>query len=103
MQPEGACLLPRDQGHARGYSLRPQCPAPQRRGRRLTSVARVEDDSLAIATNLTNFLRTNLKPGQNADVAINNDLRHVLVFVDGELALTCSFDELLKGPGANSN
>lgn len=66
------------------------------------SVWRVEDDTQAIATNLTNFLRTNLKPGQNADVAINPELRHVLVFVDGELTLTCSFDDLLLGPGTNN-
>ena len=81
------------------HLLRP----PQSRRRRLSTVLMVEDDSQAFATNLTNFLRANLKPGQNADVAINPELRHVLVFVDGELALTCSFDDLLIAPGAPSN
>ena len=63
----------------------------------------MKDDSQALASNLTNFLRANLKPGQDADVAINPELRHVLVFVDGELALTCGFDDLLVASGTNNN
>lgn len=65
-------------------------------------VPRVNDEDDVIARNLTEFLRANLKPGQNADVAINPSLRQILVFVDDELALTCSFDDLMLGPEATS-
>ncbi|MGH2806277.1 MAG: hypothetical protein ACRDKT_03280 [Actinomycetota bacterium] len=61
------------------------------------------DQEALIAHNLTTFLADNLKEGQEAELAINPELRHILVFVDGELVLTCGFDELLAGPGISTN
>jgi hypothetical protein len=49
------------------------------------------------AENLMEFLRTAVGPGQEAEIAINHDLNALLVFVDGEVALTCSLDELKNG------
>ena len=56
-----------------------------------------------ISRNLTRFLRANLKEGEEAEIAIHPELRHVLVFVNGELVLTCGFDELVAGPGGSNN
>jgi hypothetical protein len=56
-----------------------------------------------ISENLMALLRSNLRPGDEAQIAVNKDLRQVLVFVDGRLILTCSFDDLLAGPGFHSN
>ncbi len=56
-----------------------------------------------ISQNLRRFLQANLKEGQEAEVAIHPELRHLLVFVDDELVLTCGFDELLAGPGISNN
>ena len=61
------------------------------------------DHEELISRNLARFLHDNLQPGQEAELAINPELRHVLVFVDGELALTCGFEELLAGPGVSPN
>lgn len=61
------------------------------------------DQEELISRNLTRFLQDNLKEGQEAELAINPELRHILVFVDGELVLTCGFDELLAGPGISTN
>jgi hypothetical protein len=57
----------------------------------------------AIAQNLQRFLKDNLKPGQEAQIAVHPELRRVMVFVDDELVLTCSFDDLVSGPGASVN
>lgn len=61
------------------------------------------DQEELISRNLVEFLRANLKQGQEADVAIHPELRRVLIFVDDELVLTCGFDELLAGPGGSLN
>jgi hypothetical protein len=61
------------------------------------------DQEELISRNLTRFLADNLKEGQEAELAINPELRRILVFVDGELVLTCGFDELLAGPGVSPN
>lgn len=61
------------------------------------------DQEQLISRNLARFLEANLKEGEEAQVAIHPELRHVLVFVDGELVLTCGFDELIAGPGVSTN
>ena len=61
------------------------------------------DRSALISRNLTEFLRANLEPGQEAELAIHPQREEVLVFVDDELVLTCTFDELLAGPGHSLN
>jgi len=61
------------------------------------------DERDLISKNLVAFLRANIKEGQEAEIAIQPELRRVLVFVDDELLLTCGFDELIAGPGASLN
>jgi hypothetical protein len=56
-----------------------------------------------ISQNLTAFLQQNLKPGQEAELAIHQERQEVIVFVDGEPILNCSFDDLLAGPGGSVN
>jgi hypothetical protein len=56
-----------------------------------------------IARNLSRFLQDNVRPGQEADVAINKEMQAVLVFIDGELALTAAFEELMAGAGGSIN
>lgn len=56
-----------------------------------------------ISRNLTEFLRLNLKPGQDAELAIHQEREEVIVFADGEPILNCSFDDLLAGPGGSIN
>jgi hypothetical protein len=56
-----------------------------------------------ISHNLTEFLRRTVKPGQEAEVAINTERERVIVFIDGEPVLNCSFTELMTGPGASLN
>ncbi|HET7483225.1 MAG TPA: hypothetical protein VFK89_10230 [Actinomycetota bacterium] len=56
-----------------------------------------------ISTRLTEFLRANIKPGQEYEVAIHPILRRVLVFLDADLILSCSFEELIAGPGGSPN
>ena len=64
----------------------------------------MEDDSAHIIShNLTEFLRLNLKPGQEAELAIHQEREEVIVFVDGEPILNCTFDDLLAGPGGSVN
>lgn len=69
----------------------------------MATVGPMSPDEDLISKNLVDFLRANLKEGQEAEVAIHPELRRVLVFVDDELVLTCGFDELLAGPGASLN
>jgi hypothetical protein len=56
-----------------------------------------------ISRNLTEFLRRTVKPGQEAEVAINTERERVIVFIDGDPVLNCSFTELMTGPGASLN
>lgn len=70
---------------------------------RLPSQLMAFDQEQLISRNLARFLEANLKEGEEAEVAIHPELRHVLVFVDGELVLTCGFDELIAGPGVSTN
>lgn len=56
-----------------------------------------------ISCNLTAFLERNLKPGQDAELAIHRERQEVIVFVDGEPILNCTFDDLLAGPGGSIN
>ena len=69
-------------------------------GRALPSLANVPDpvphtSALAVSRNLVEFLRETLRPGQHADVAINNELQAVIVFIEGDPVLQCSFEELV--------
>lgn len=57
----------------------------------------------AISRNLLALLRATVRPGREAAVAINPGLRRILVFADGELVASCSFDDLVGGPGASVN
>ena len=52
--------------------------------------------ALAISRNLVRFLRDAVRPGEEASVAINNELRAVIVFIDGKPVLQCSFEELIS-------
>ena len=61
------------------------------------------DERDLISANLFKFLRANVKEGQEVEVAMNPELRRVLVFVDDELILTCGFDDLVAGPGGSVN
>lgn len=64
----------------------------------------MEDHSAhLISRNLTEFLQRNLKPGQEAELAIHKEREEIIVFVDGEPILNCSFDDLLAGPGGSVN
>jgi len=63
----------------------------------------MSDEEDLMSKNLVEFLRANIKEGQEAEIAIHPELRRVLVFVDDELVLTCGFDELIAGPGASLN
>ena len=56
-----------------------------------------------ISRNITEFLERNLKPGQDAELAIHQERQEIIVFVDGEPILNCSFDDLLAGPGGSVN
>lgn len=56
-----------------------------------------------MTSHLVEFLQANVKPGQEATVAVNRSLNAVLVYIDGELALSCSMDDLIGGPGFSSN
>jgi len=67
------------------------------------TVSGVSNEEDLISKNLVEFLRANIKEGQEAEIAIHPELRRVLVFVDDELVLTCGFDELIAGPGASLN
>lgn len=49
------------------------------------------------ADNLLEFLRSAVGPGQEAEIAINHERNALLVFVDGELVLSCSLGELRNG------
>lgn len=44
-----------------------------------------------------------MKPGDECDVAVHPERRQVVVFINGEPALECTFDELLGGPGFSLN
>lgn len=59
--------------------------------------------ALLFAANIAEFLRRNLKPGQEADLAIHNEREEVIVFVDGEPILNCTFDDVVAGPGGSPN
>ena len=61
------------------------------------------DEEQIIATNLTAFLRANIKEGEEYEVAMHPILRRVLVFNGDDLVLSCSFEELLAGPGGSLN
>ncbi len=61
------------------------------------------DRSDAISRNLLSFLERNLGREQEAQVAIHPEREEVLVFIEDKLVLTCTFDELLSGPGGSLN
>lgn len=56
-----------------------------------------------IAENILEFLRSVVKPGDEFDVAVHPELEQVIVFINGEPALNCTFDELIAGPGYGLN
>ena len=61
------------------------------------------DETDDMTKHLVEFLQANVKPGQEATVAVNRSLNAVLVYIDGELALSCSMDDLRAGPGVCLN
>lgn len=62
-----------------------------------------DDPYSRMSRNLVLWLRDNVPEGEDADVAINPELRAVLVFVQGRPVLSCSFEDLLKDPGSALN
>ena len=61
------------------------------------------DPYLELSGNLTEFLRCNLRPGQEAEVLIHNEREEVIVLIDGKPILSCTFDDLIAGPGGSVN
>ncbi|MFN2525502.1 MAG: hypothetical protein ABR505_04470 [Actinomycetota bacterium] len=61
------------------------------------------EEADAMTKHLVEFLQANVKAGQEATVAVNRALNAVLVYIDGELALSCSMDDLRRGPGVSPN
>jgi hypothetical protein len=55
------------------------------------------------AENLVALLREIVTPDQDVDVAVHPELRRVLVFAGDDVVLSCSFDDLIAGPGINLN
>jgi hypothetical protein len=68
-----------------------------------TSGALSDVAAARIASNLTVWLYDNVPEGREAYVAINHELRAILVFCMGEPILCASFDELARRPGASLN
>jgi hypothetical protein len=56
-----------------------------------------------MSRNLVSWLRDNVPEGEDADVAINPELRAILVFIRGRPVLSCSFEDLLGYPGSAMN
>jgi hypothetical protein len=75
------------------------------RGPRITfgNTSGVAAMSEPVCRNLASFLKDNFGNGREAELAINAGLRHVVVRVDGELVLTCGFDDLVGGAGGSTN
>jgi hypothetical protein len=63
----------------------------------------MDDEAAIISHNLVQFLRGVVKEGQEAEVAMHPELRLVRVYVDDQIVLACSFDDLLNGPGVSLN
>ena len=62
------------------------------------------DETQTISRNIVALLRSAVKTkDDHADVAVNAELRRVIIFVNDEPVLTCSYDELLNGPGFSTN
>lgn len=61
------------------------------------------DDDEVITQNIYRLLREHVHEGDEAEVAINNDLEAVIIFINGEARVVCSFDDLLAYPGAALN
>jgi hypothetical protein len=55
------------------------------------------------AENLLALLREIVEPGHDVDVAVHPELRRVLVFSGDDVVLSCSFDDLIAGPGVHPN
>ena len=62
-----------------------------------------EERSVRISKNLVRFLRANVGPGQEVELALNKKLEQVIVFRDGEPILNCTFDDIAADPGGGSN
>jgi hypothetical protein len=67
--------------------------------------ARSPDDDRRnlIAEHVLQFLRAVMGPGDECDVAVHPEREQVVVFINGEPALDCTFDELIAGPGYSLN
>jgi hypothetical protein len=63
----------------------------------------MDDEVAIISHNLVQFLRGVVREGQEADVAINPELRLVRVYIEEDCVLACTFDDLLHGPGVSLN
>lgn len=61
------------------------------------------DDGERIASHLVSLLSVAVRPGQEVQVAVNRELRAVIVWVDDEVLLSCSFDELLSKSPTSPN
>jgi hypothetical protein len=62
-----------------------------------------DDRYTLMSRNLVSWLRDNVPEGEDADVAINPELRAVLVFIRGRPVLSCSFEDVLSYPGSALN
>jgi hypothetical protein len=63
----------------------------------------MDDEAEIISYNLVQFLRGVIREGQEAEIAIHKELRQVRVYVDDDVVLACTFDDLLGGPGVSLN
>lgn len=62
-----------------------------------------DERSARISENLLSFLQANIGPGEAAEIALNKELEQVIVLRDGEPILSCTFDDMVAGPGGCSN
>ena len=62
-----------------------------------------DDPYSQMSRNLVTWLRDNVPEGEDADIAINPELRAILVFIRGRPVLSCSFEDLLSYPGSAMN
>lgn len=62
-----------------------------------------EDELQGLSYNLLDFMRTVVPRDGEVDLAIHPERREVIVFVNGEVVLWRSFEELLEWPGSSAN
>ncbi len=57
----------------------------------------------AVGRSVLQFLREHMRPGDEAEVALHPELEAVVVFINGDAVLTCSFNDLVAGAGGSLN